>query len=190
MWSFFIVLGTLMLFLNTNVQASEEWQAVPSLVLNDCIEIDKVLAPNPLSASENEFWMVLKYEERDENSGEMKALDPGRILNMYLVTGLALVASEGVGLPYYQFLIVTLMNGGSSSRVIHQWLLTDTDNDGVLDKAKFEKTETGHSGETVNSDKVEIPAEQVQSFQDFYEKATLELNSKAQDDSARQCLVS
>lgn len=189
---FILIAGSLMISLKSTTGFAEEWRDMPPLVLNDCINVDKVLAPNPLSSSINDFWMVLKYEEKDENSGETKLINPAQILNMYLVTGLALMASEGVGLPYYQFLIVTLINGNgeSSSKTVYQWLLSDTDNDGRLDKAKFERTVTGNAGETMNLDKMDIPDEQVQGFQHFYEEATRELNSKAEDESPKQCLVS
>jgi hypothetical protein len=186
-----LIIGSLTVFPGISSSlAAERWQDMPPLALSDCIDIDKVLAPNPLSSAVNDFWMVLKYEERDETSGETRIMNPDQSLNLYLVTGLALMASEGVGLPYYQFLIVTQTNGDSSSKTVQQWLLSDADNDGKLDKAKFERTVVGNEGQTINLDKVEIPDEQVQSFQDFYENATRELNSKAEKDTAKECLVS
>jgi hypothetical protein len=170
--------------------ATERWQDMPPLVLSDCVDIDKVLAPNPLSSEGHDFWMVLKYEEIDEESGRRKAGLGEQSLNMYLVTGLALLVDEGVGLPYYQFLIVTQTNGGTSEKIVQQWLLSDTDNDGKVDKAKFERTISGSEGETIRSDKVEVPDDQVRSLQGFFERATSEINSKAENGTSEQCLVS
>jgi hypothetical protein len=205
--SFFKILGIFALLVGASIPsvrsslaaAPEDWQDMPPLVLNNCIDIDKVLAPNPLSAKVNEFWMVLKYEEKDGESGKTKGMDADHSLNMYLVTGLALIAKEGagseegIGLPYYQFLIVTLTNKGgssSSSKIVLQWLLSDSNNDGKLDHAKFERIITDYRGEKINSEKMDIPIDQVQKLQDFYEKATRELNSKAEEETSSQCLVS
>lgn len=183
--------GSLIVSSNSAALASEGWQDMPPLVLNDCIDVDKILAPNPLSSATNDFWMVLKYEEKNESSGETESMTAEQqSLNVYLVTGLALMANEGVGLPYYQFLIVTVTNGDSSSKTVQQWLLSDTDNDGRLDKAKFEQTVIGTKGDIVKSDKIEIPGGQVQSFQAFYENATRDLNTKAENETPKQCMVS
>ncbi len=191
MWMLILLGASLMIFSGeTPALADDGWREMPPLVLSDCIDIDKALVPNPLSPSWNDFWMVLKYEERDEGSGESRVLNPDQSVNMYLVTGLALMANEGLGLPYYQFLIVTKTNGGSSSRTVQQWLLSDTDNDGKLDKAKFERTVVGQEGEMITSDKIEIPDDQVQGFQDFYEKAAGELNNRAESETPKECLAS
>lgn len=183
-------MGAIMIFIWNNVAlATGDWQKLPPIALEDCVVVDKVLAPNPLSSSDNDFWMVLKYEERDQSAGKA-GMNTGKSLNMYLVTGLAVLAEENVGLPYYQFLIVTFTDGDDSSASVQQWLLSDADNDGRLDNAKFERVTLGSEGETSQTEKVEIPVDQVQLFQDYFEKANRELNSKAENEDASQCRAS
>lgn len=184
-----LLAGALMVFSwNSAARAAGEWQNLPPIALEDCVMVDKVLAPNPLSGVENDFWMVLKYEEKDQSSGETGVMNNGRSLNLYLVTGLAVLLEENLGLPYYQFLIVTFTDGFSET--VHQWLLSDTDNDGRLDTAKFEATLLGSDGEAIQTKKVEIPVDEIQQFQDYFERANRELNSKAENGTANQCQVS
>ncbi|PKN65702.1 MAG: hypothetical protein CVU57_09060 [Deltaproteobacteria bacterium HGW-Deltaproteobacteria-15] len=185
-----LLMGSIMVFIWNNAALAEgDWQKLPPIALEDCIGVDKVLAPNPLSSSDNDFWMVLKYEERDQSAGEA-GMNTGKSLNLYLVTGLAVLAEENVGLPYYRFLIVTFRDGDDSSASVQQWLLSDADNDGRLDNAKFERVTLGSEGETGQTEKMEIPVDQVQLFQDYFEKANRELNSKAENEDASQCLAS
>jgi hypothetical protein len=175
---------------NAAALAAGNWQELPPLALEDCIAVDKVLAPNPLSSAENDFWMVLKYEENNQKAGGTGLANNSKSLNMYLVTGLAVLPEERVGLPYYQFLIVTFLDGEGSSETLQQWLLSDADNDGTLDKARFERTTLGSEGEPIQTEKVEIPFEQVQLFQAYFENANRELNSKAENGTTSQCRVS
>ncbi len=185
----------LVLTWNSKAFAPEDWQELPPLTLQDCIQVDKVLARNPLSQTENDFWMVLKYEEKQKGSpiadlAEGPAEQNIRSLSMYLVTGVAVLAEEDVGVPYYRFLIVSFTQEGPTSETTQQWLLTDTNNDGKLDKARFEKIVKNARGQTTDLGEIEIPKEQIQRFQDFYEKASKELSSKAEEDVSKQCLVS
>lgn len=195
-WSWIFLVGVILSFWGSaQPLASENWQELPPLSLQDCIQVDKILAPNPFSQKMNEFWMVLKYEEQAEGnsskgvSPKRPAGDMAESLNMYLVTGLTLMSPEEMGLPY-SFLIVAKTLAGSGSETVHQWLLSDTDNDGKLDKAKFEQIVRGEEGKTVQNGEVDIPADQISQFQDFFEKAIQELSYKAENDPAQQCSVS
>ncbi|RJR31243.1 MAG: hypothetical protein C4576_32115 [Desulfobacteraceae bacterium] len=187
---FILLFGILMCY--TGKAAALEagtWQELPPIALEDCIMVDRVLAPNPLSPAENDFWMVLKYEEKEQIAGE-KELNTGSVLNLYLVTGLAILAEENVGLPYYQFLIVTFRDGGDSSAAVQQWLLSDANNDGRLDNAKFERITPGGGGEDGQTEKMDIPVDQIEIFQEYFEKANRELNNKAESGNSNTCLAS
>jgi len=179
------------LFFNWNAATLEAgtWQELPPIALEECIMVDKVLAPNPLSPAENDFWMVLKYEEREPITGET-GLNTDSALNLYLVTGLAILAEENVGLPYYQFLIVTFRDGGDSLATVQQWLLSDANNDGRLDNAKFERITPGNEGEDSQTEKMDIPLDQIQIFQEYFEKVNRELNNKAENGNPNTCLAS
>ncbi|RJR45417.1 MAG: hypothetical protein C4576_11995 [Desulfobacteraceae bacterium] len=185
-----LLFGTL-LFFNWNAATLEAgtWQELPPIALEECIMVDKVLAPNPLSPAENDFWMVLKYEEREPITGET-GLNTDSALNLYLVTGLAILAEENVGLPYYQFLIVTFRDGGDSLATVQQWLLSDANNDGRLDNAKFERITPGNEGEDSQTEKMDIPLDQIQIFQEYFEKVNRELNNKAENGNPNTCLAS
>lgn len=193
-WSWIFLAGIILSFSGSaKPLASENWQELPPLSLQDCIQVDKILAPNPFSQKMNEFWMVLKYEEQaggispDGVSPKRPAGDMAESLNMYLVTGLTLMSTEEMGVPY-SFLIVARTL--ADSKTVQQWLLSDTDNDGKLDKAKFEQIVRGEAGKTVQNGEVDIPSDQISPFQDFFEKAIQELSSKAESDPAQQCSVS
>lgn len=190
-WVIFILLFGTLMFSAWNAAALEagDWQALPPIALEECIIVDKVLAPNPLSPAENDFWMVLKYEEKEQIAGET-GLNTGSALNLYLVTGLAILAEENVGLPYYQFLIVTFRDGRDSSAAVQQWLLSDANNDGKLDNAKFERITLGSEGEHGQTEKMEIPSDQIQMFQEYFEKANRELNNKVENGNSNTCLAS
>lgn len=185
----FILLGGLFAFLPAGASsaAAADWEELPPLVFQEYVDVETVIAPNPYSERGNDFLVVTKYEEgekagaagKKENQG---ARHPLKSLNVYLVTGLILMDGGEVGIPYHTSLIVSLKRAGNkvSSQTIQQWVLSDSDGDGKLDEARFQKITTNEGGNTIRSGPVEIPKDRVRNYQTYYEEASRELNNKAE----------
>jgi hypothetical protein len=161
-----------------------EWEELPPLIFQEFVEVETVIAPNPYSEEENDFLVVTKYEEGEKAGGGSEPQGPRapmKSLNMYLVTGLLLMEGGDVGIPYHSSLIVSLRSADPKppGQTIQQWVLSDSDGDGELDEARFQKITTTAEGNKVRSGPVEAPQDGVRKYQTYYEAASRELNSKA-----------
>ncbi|RJR31242.1 MAG: hypothetical protein C4576_32110 [Desulfobacteraceae bacterium] len=167
--------------------AADDWDDLPELVFQEYVEIETVVGPNPYSEKENDFIVVTKYEEEGEKggtTGNMRGtLDQARSLNVYLVTGLIILEGGETGIPYHTSLIVSLKSSekAPSGQTLQQWILSDSDNDGQLDQGRFQKVTKGAEGQTVKKGPIEIPADRIRSYQTYYDDASRELNSKAEN---------
>jgi hypothetical protein len=181
-----LVAGLITFFPAAKPVSAADWEELPPLVFQEYVEVETVIAPNPYSERSNDFLVVTKYEEGEKagaagnkhNSGAEK---PITSLNVYLVTGLILLDGGEVGIPYHTSLIVSLRSTGkkSSGQTVQQWVLSDSDGDGELDEARFQKVATNTDGNTIRSGPVEIPQDRIRNYQAYYEEASRELNSKA-----------
>lgn len=167
--------------------AAEGWEELPPLVFQEYVDVETVIAPNPYSEQSNDFLVVTKYEEGPKaGAAGGKAREGARnalkSLNVYLVTGLIILDGGGTGIPYHTSLIVSLQIGGGKDpgKTVQQWVLSDSDGDGKLDQARFQKIITGSGGNTLRSGPVDVPQDRVGNYQTYYETASRELNSKAE----------
>jgi len=167
--------------------AADDWEDLPELIFQEYVEIETVVGPNPYSEKDNDFIVVTKYEEEGEKAGapgkRKGSGDQTRSLNVYLVTGLILLDGGEMGIPYHSSLIVSLKSANKkvSGQTVQQWVLSDSDNDGQLDQGRFQKITRGTGGETLKKGPVEILGDKLKSYQAYYDEASRELNSKAEN---------
>lgn len=167
--------------------AADDWEDLPELIFQEYVEIETVVGPNPYSEKDNDFIVVTKYEEEGEKAGALGKRegprDQMRSLNVYLVTGLIVLDGGEMGIPYHSSLIVSLKSANKrvSGQTVQQWVLSDSDNDGQLDQGRFQKITRGTGGETLKKGPVEILGDKLKSYQAYYDEASRELNSKAEN---------
>ena len=167
--------------------AADDWEDLPELIFQEYVEIETVVGPNPYSEKDNDFIVVTKYEEEGEKAGALGkrggSRDQSKSLNVYLVTGLIVLDGGEMGIPYHSSLIVSLKSANKkvSGQTVQQWVLSDSDNDGQLDQGRFQKITRGREGETLKKGPVDIPGDKLKSYQAYYDEASRELNSKAEN---------
>jgi hypothetical protein len=76
---------------------------------------------------------------------------------------------------------------GNAQPTFHQWILLDLNGDGVLDKGIFSESTDGTSGSQQGGD---IPSDQIQSLQSYFEQAVHNLNKKATEGPSDTCIPS
>ncbi len=164
------------------------WWDPPPLVLEQCVGVSRSIAPNPLSSLENDFLAVTAYEERSDSSGEVGG--SGRYVNMYLVHGLLVLPGISAGLLHETHLIVTqwLHDVRSGTKTEHQWVFSDMDRDGSLDRLFFQKVVKDAGDRVMSLIEVRVPPEVSQRMQSYFNEAREKIQQKTDEDSGRTCL--
>ncbi|MFZ7125824.1 MAG: hypothetical protein ACOWWM_06685 [Desulfobacterales bacterium] len=176
------------------------WPQLPDIVLHECVTAEQTVEPNPMSMLENDFLMITAYEE----PGKMQNLPPAgekpetsggtKALNLYFVLGLLVAENQSEALVHEMALIVIEKDadGGkeNSGAAERQWVLLDHNGDGVLDKASFSEKSDESAGESGSPRGLEIPSEQVEDLQGYFDEAVRTLSKKAANGPAGSCTVS
>jgi hypothetical protein len=158
-----------------NDAAGGKWKEPPSLVLNDCVKVDRAIGANPYARVPNDFLLVTAYEERGADTGSGGSNVSGT--NMYLITGLLVLGEGKVGIPHHSSLVVSVQtkDGGAETETLREWIFSDQDNDGRLDKAVFSESATGSEGDIIEPGDAKIMDE----LQGYYQKAVESLSTRA-----------
>lgn len=162
----------------------------PPIVLEKCIEVHRLLGPNPFSSIPNDYLLVTKYEEKPEGAVKV-GLIPGRALNIYLVQGILLLGNMHTGIVHDSELVVKLstINAKTSRETIREWILIDENGDQHIDRGIFRET-VREKGKVPNSSKeIAIPRDRLQRLQAYYEKAALTLEARAGQGRSKSCVV-
>jgi hypothetical protein len=179
---------SVLLFSGASGEEAPTWSNPPPLILQTCIEVSRGIGPNPFSRLSNDLLAVTAYEEKPETSGEVRG--GGEFLNLYLVHGLLVVPGVPAALAHETHLIVGqwLYDGGSGNQTKHEWIFSDLDRDGSLDKLVFKKVVKDASGQVLSLMEVQVPREGLQPMESYFNEARRKMQQRTEEASNRSCM--
>lgn len=165
---------------------------LPPLVLEKCIEVQKLIGPNPSSPLPNDYLMVTQYQEKPEEAGTArKGLIPGRAMNIYLVQGVLVSENRHIALLHDSVLIVKVSTSEAkaSGETVREWILIDENGDRNIDKGIFRETFAGMGKGLSGSHEVVIPRDRLQELQAYYDEAVATLDTRAAEGRSKDCVI-
>jgi hypothetical protein len=156
----------------------------PAFLLEQCVQVQKLIQHNPASPMPNSFLLVTQYEERTDQPEAPVAPRPDRAMNMYLVISV-LVPPENqeIGIAQGMGLIVKLsaIDPESSTETVREWILIDNDGDAKIDGGLFRETVNGKGQQaSAAPNEIAFPEDRLQTLQIYYERASQALDRKAE----------
>jgi hypothetical protein len=102
---------------------------------------------------------------------------------LFMISG-----SRGVYLPSQ--LIVDQWNyyGGSHTKRLYKWILSDKDKNGLVDDAVFQNVIKDQMNNVISKDEMTIPGEELRRLQDYYQDAIQRMNEKREKDAVGMCI--
>ena len=152
-----------------------DWPDPPVMDMQECVQVQRFMGPNPYSSVPNDFSLVTAYQENGPGSAQA----PEKAF--YLLNSVLVDQQHETGVVYFSSLIVNIARTDHDTRRVSFWMLADTDGDGKLDKAVYRETETAGPGEEKTVSEAQATDDQLAVLQRYYDQASSKLNAKAED---------
>lgn len=165
---------------------------LPPIVLEKCIEVQKLIGRNPFSHLPNDYLLVTQYEEKAEEAGAMKKGPiPGSALNLYLLQGFLVLENRHISIVHDSVLIVKVSTtvAKTSGETVREWILIDENGDQNVDRGIFRETVRGTGKGPSASNESAISRDHIQELQAYYEKAAVALETRAEEGLGDGCVI-
>ena len=182
-WLLLLAIGILPLMLGCmtmgGVAHSTEWKDPPPIEMQDCIQVDRAIGPNPFSDDPNDLALVTAYEEKESQDTDKKAF--------LLVNGIFLDQVRRLQVVYFSAVVVNISHRENDIGKVSYWILADTKSKGRIDKALYREKVVTNSGAESTVSEVEGTKEQIARLQAYYERAVRMMSAKAESEQAENC---